>query len=123
MPDGPQRLTYTGGAPGTKKGSASLKPAIERFLRRAGVADVDVKAKSLALTRPYRVLRQTESFKAAKKIHGGKTHNMLRDFKNTINEDMLCEGKVHVLDPRGKIIAKVKASHLYDRGAAVARAA
>ncbi|MDN4160421.1 hypothetical protein [Nocardioides abyssi] len=118
MPDGHQRLTYKGGSPGTKEGSASLNPVIERFLRRAGIADTDAKAKSLALTRPYRILRLTENFKAAKKVHGGKTHNMLTDFNCTLNDDTLYEGKVHVIDAHGDTIARVDAGHLYDPKAA-----
>lgn len=109
---GTQRLTYTGGKPGTKEASASLSPVLTRFLRRAGIADPNVSAKSLSVTRPYRVLRQDNDFKTAKKIHGGQADNLLVDIKCTLDESTLHKGKIGILDSAGERVAKVKARHI-----------
>lgn len=109
---GSQRLTYTGGKPGTKHASASLSPVLTRFLRRAGIADPNVTAKSLSVTRPYRIIRQDNDFKTARKIHGGKTCNLLVDIKCTLDESTLHKGKIGIRDHAGERVAKVKARHI-----------
>lgn len=111
-PAGTQRLTYTGGNPGTKEASASLSPVLSRFLRRAGIADPNVTAKSLSVTRPYRILRQDNDFKTAKKVHGGKSNNLLVDINCTLDETTLHKGKIGILDHTGRTVAKVKARHI-----------
>ncbi|WP_030484826.1 hypothetical protein [Nocardioides aequoreus] len=110
---GTQRLTYTGTSPGTKEACASLNPVVTRFLRRAGVADPDVTVKSLTVARPWRIILHDRDFKTARKIHGGKTNNLLNDISCTIEETDHHKGKILLLDKEsGHPVAKVKARHV-----------
>lgn len=112
--EGTQPLSYGGNTPGTKAAAASLTPVIGRFLSRAGIDDPSVTSKSLSLWRAHHVLRTTENFKAAKKIHGGRARNLLVDFKCTVDETQLHKKRVVIRDHEDKKVATVRAKHVND---------
>lgn len=111
---GNQPLTYTGSAPRDPKAHASLSDVIKRHLRRAGVVDSEVTAKSLNLWRVQHTLVRRD-FRKARKYHGGRTVNVLADLKLFANENDADQDVVHLqrLDNED-LIATVKTADFYD---------
>jgi hypothetical protein len=113
---GDQPLSYDGAAPGHPKAHASLSDVIKRHLRRAGVTDPEITAKSLNLWRVHHVLVGTGNMKKARKYHGGRTINVLEDLKLTFNENDLAADRVVHLHRRDneEHIVSVPAKSFYD---------
>lgn len=114
--EGNTPLTYSGNQPGTRGASASLNPVITRFLRRAGITTTEITAKSPELWRAHRALTKNNDITTARKLHGGKTNNLLTALKARTDEDDLHLGLLHIVDrATGTRIATVPAAEAYDQ--------
>lgn len=112
---GDQPLSYDGAAPGSNASHASLSDVLKRHLRRAGVVDPEVTAKSLNLWRVERTLRRTGDVAEARMYHGGGTRNVLEDLKLDANENDLAEGVVHLQRrDTDELVVTVAAAGFYD---------
>lgn len=96
LPEGKQRLTYTGARPGKKEAAASLSPVISRFLARAGIECRTITPLGLSLWRPYRALVVKQNFTKARYLHGGTVDSLLNDFKADTDESDIYNDIIHI---------------------------
>ena len=112
---GSQPLTYAGDAPGLGSSTASLGLLLVRRMRRAGIVDSKVTAKSLSLWRVMHTLVTTDDMAATREIHGGRTYNVMQDLKLHFNEDDILDGTVQLLRrDTDQVVAKVPTTSFYD---------